>query len=322
MFLYKKRIMKSKLANPPLFLAAVLVGLTVPGAIAQPAPGQPAPQPPPVAPPAPAPTPAPHLAPAAAPAPAPGLARPGDAKDFQTRLKEIMAANANPSAAAGGAQELTRFDLDFSGGTVRELVAAIEKGLKRPLNVIVPEEFASTKMPALKMANVRVQQLFQALGSASRKLEAVPAVVTHFGSGESSRNYKWVETGFSFEPGPGALSDDTIWTFRVEKPAVAPEFSAAKVCRFYSLASLLDRQLTVEDITTAIETGWKMLGDTSPPMIKFHKDTKLLIAVGEPDKLELISAALRALGEVPAAANPAPRRPPVRGPGAPPKSGE
>jgi hypothetical protein len=54
--------------------------------------------------------------------------------------------------------------------------------------------------------------------------------------------------------------------------------------------------MPVDDITTAVETGWKMLGETSPPTISFHKDTKLLIAVGEPSKLELIDAVLKALG--------------------------
>ena len=71
--------------------------------------------------------------------------------------------------------------------------------------------------------------------------------------------------------------------------------SSAKVCRFYSLASYLERHLTVDDITTAIETGWKMLGENPLPKISFHKDTKLLIAVGEPAKLETIDAVLRAL---------------------------
>ena len=62
----------------------------------------------------------------------------------------------------------------------------------------------------------------------------------------------------------------------------------------------------MDDITTAIETGWKMLGDTSPPTISFHKDTKLLIAVGEPSKLETIDAVLQALG---GGAMPSPVRP-------------
>ena len=50
---------------------------------------------------------------------------------------------------------------------------------------------------------------------------------------------------------------------------------------------------------TAIQTSWKMLGDKDTPNISFHKDTKLLIAVGEPAKLETIDAVLKALQPAP-----------------------
>jgi hypothetical protein len=72
-----------------------------------------------------------------------------------------------------------------------------------------------------------------------------------------------------------------------------------KVCRFYPLTSYLERGLTVDDITTAIQTGWKMLGDKDAPTINFHKDTKLLIAVGDPAKLETIDSVLQALQPAP-----------------------
>jgi hypothetical protein len=51
----------------------------------------------------------------------------------------------------------------------------------------------------------------------------------------------------------------------------------------------------VDDITTAIQTGWKMMGDKETPEISFHKETKLLIAVGEPDQLGVIDDVLKAL---------------------------
>src|SRR5262249_12310683 len=90
-------------------------------------------------------------------------------------------------------------------------------------------------------------------------------------------------------------SDDAIWYFFVERPVLPGGPLPQKVCRFYSLAPYLDRGATVDDITTAIETGWKMLGDESPAAIRFHKDTKLLIAVAEPSKLEIIDAVLKAI---------------------------
>jgi hypothetical protein len=63
----------------------------------------------------------------------------------------------------------------------------------------------------------------------------------------------------------------------------------------YLLTPYLDRGLTVDDITTAIQTGWKMLGYSPTPELSFHKETKLLIAVGDPNQLETIDRVLSAL---------------------------
>jgi hypothetical protein len=222
------------------------------------------------------------------PAPTPGP--PG----FSERLQNIIKRAGEPEPSP----PLTRFNLDFPGGTPRELAAAIEKAMGRPLNVIVPEELAATQLPALKMNGVDVPQLFQALGAATRKSEAVVTGTSYGGLPGGYQSYQTVQTGCGFRQGSeGKPTDDTIWCFYVDKPTLPPVSSSAKVCRFYSLAAYLDRGATVDDITTAIETGWKMLGDTSPPTISFHKDTKLLIAVGEPSKLETIDAVLKALGQ-------------------------
>jgi len=188
----------------------------------------------------------------------------------------LTSALAQPGATPAGGRDtetarLTKFNLDFPGGTPKELLAAIEKVMGRPLNAIVPDEFADTSLPALKMNSVTVPELFQALVLASRPVGG------KFGT----------ECGFIAQ---GKPSEDAIWCFYANR-ATPP----AKVCRFYSLAPYLDRGVSVDDITTAIETGWKMLGETSRPAISFHKDTKLLIAVGEERKLATIDAALKAL---------------------------
>jgi hypothetical protein len=235
--------------------------------------GQPAPAPAvPTQPPRP---PQPGLAPAPTPAPAPS--------NFSDRLQKIIRQAGEPEPAPA----LSRFNLDFPGGTPRELVAAIEKAMGRPLNAIVPDELADTKLPALKMTSVDISQLFSALRLASQKTEIVQN--PGYGGGYSTH-----QTAYGFRT-EGKLSDDSIWYFYAERPIQPPPPSS--VCRFYSLAPYLDRGATVDDITTAIETGWKMLGETSPPKISFHKDTKLLIAVGEASKLETIDAVLKALGQ-------------------------
>jgi hypothetical protein len=210
---------------------------------------------------------------------------------FNERLQNVIQrAGAPPS----GESALTKFNLDFPGGTPKELVTAIEKTTGRPLNAIVPDELANTKLPSLKMNSVDVSQLFQALGAASRKSEAV---ISGTGSPYGPTSYQIANTSCGFRMGSeGKLSDDTIWYFYVDKPTLPPLSSSARVCRFYSLAPYLEQGVSVDDITTAIETGWRMLGEASPPTISFHKDTKLLIAVGEPSKLEPIDAVLKALG--------------------------
>lgn len=228
-------------------------------------------------------SPPPVVAPTSAPPPG---------ANFSERLQNIIQRASAPTAPE---PSLTKFDLDFPGGTSKQLVAAIQKAMGRPLNAIVPEDVADTKLPAIKMNSVDVAQLFQALAAASRKNEAVVSSIGGFGG---PRNYQYVSTSCGFRQGAeGRPTDDTIWYFYVEKPGLPPDSSPTKVCRFYSLAPYVDRGLSVDDITTAIETGWKMLWEegTSMPTIKYHKDTKLLIAVGEASKLETIDAALKAL---------------------------
>ncbi len=201
---------------------------------------------------------------------------------FQQRMQQVIAA-AQPASKA----ELTKFNLDFHGGTPKDLVVAIEAALGRNINVIVPEDLANTKLPALKMEHVDVSELFTAIARASRKTEVQR---TSFG------NYSQTETAYGFST-DGAPSDDAIWYFFWSRPVTPPAPEPEKICRFYPLGPYLDAGMKVDDITTAIQTGWKMLGETSTPSISFHKDTKLLIAVGDPKKLEMIDDVLKALGK-------------------------
>lgn len=194
--------------------------------------------------------------------------------------------------------KLTKFNLDFPGGTPMQLVAAIEKASGRPLNAVIPDEYADESIPALKMTQVTAPDLFRALESASIKTEPY-RTTAGYGVPGASYSYQQLQTAISFQTS-GPLSDDSIWHFRGrQKP---PDLSAwdtkpapAKICRFYSLNPYLEQGIKVEDITTAIQTGWKMLGEKETPTISFHQETKLLIAVGEPGKLETIDSVLNAL---------------------------
>jgi len=212
---------------------------------------------------------------------------------------------------------LTKFNLDFRGGTPAELLKAIEKGLGKPINSIVPDEFANMKLPALKMVSVDVAEIFQALTRASAKVTWFDTQLGR-GGGFGGGGRQSIETSYGFRTA-GQPSDDAVWYFFYDKPPMQPENKEQKVCRFYNLGPYLE-SYKIDDITTAIETGWKMLaGETAfagggrggdarqtggrmmnetprpTPTISFHKDTKLLIAVGDPEMLGLIDSVLREL---------------------------
>jgi hypothetical protein len=177
---------------------------------------------------------------------------------------------------------LVKFDLDFRGGTPGELVASIEKASGRPLNAIIPVEHAARKLPPLKMTNVNVSELFQALQNASLTRVATP-------SGNSFQ-VNQVQYGFRTVGNRPPVDDDTIWSFYADGDLVFP-----KATRFYLLTPYLDAGLTVADITTAIQTGWRMRGDAVTPTLNFHKETKLLVAVGDQAGLWVIDDVLKAL---------------------------
>ena len=181
---------------------------------------------------------------------------------------------------------LTKFNLDFPGGTPKDLVAAIEKAMGKPLNAIIPKEDSDLQIPPLRMNEVVAPQLFAALKAASRK---TVAVLNGFGG-----SYSQYTGDYGFETGDRP-SDDSIWYFHANKPLAPPSDTLLKVCQFYSLSPYLDRGFTVDDITTAIQIGWKMAGIIPTPELNYHKETKLLIAFGEPNKLRTIDDVLKTL---------------------------
>ena len=178
-----------------------------------------------------------------------------------------------------------RFDLDFAGGVPQYFVQAVEKAAKMPLNVIIPEEHTGFNLPSLKLRNVTVAQLFDALTSASVKSE----------TRLMGNTYQHVITRYGFRSVDSRPNASSIWFFYVEDPGPYPlPPTPPATCRFWQLEPYLEK-LKVEDITTAIETGWKMQGVKPLPKLSFHKDTKLLIACGQREQLTTVDDVLREL---------------------------
>ena len=192
------------------------------------------------------------------------------------------------SSNASATVALPTFDLKFPGGGPSDLVKAIEAASGKPLNVIISKEDEGIELPPLKMTGVNVAQLFQALEPMSVKH------VTYNYANVASPQYATQTTSYAFKT-TGDPTENSIWYFHVQRPSDPPLVSSVKACRFFSLASYLQHGFTVDDITTAIQTGWKMAGDTSSPVLNYHKETMLLIAFGEPDELKTIDSVLQSL---------------------------
>jgi hypothetical protein len=224
--------------------------------------------------------PPPVSSPQLAPARMPRLGTPGATHTIDAMTGQLV----DPNNSA-----LTKFNLDFPGGTPKGLVAAIEKAMGRPLNAIIPTEDADLQMPPLKMTDVVAPQLFAALSVASRRTIMVP--IGNMPPGHFAQQ----STDYGFNTTDGPVTDTSVWYFHAERPSPPSVEAPQKICQFYLLEPYFKHGFTVDDITTAIQTGWKMMGDASPPEISFHKETKLLIAVGERDKLQVIDTVLKAL---------------------------
>jgi len=76
-----------------------------------------------------------------------------------------------PNTAAEVNLDLPRFDLNFPGGNPEALIEHINEKLgNSPVNTIIPSEFKDVQIPPMKLKNVTVQQVFDALCRASQRL--------------------------------------------------------------------------------------------------------------------------------------------------------
>jgi hypothetical protein len=186
------------------------------------------------------------------------------------------------------------FDLDFPGGSPQELVETLNKPLGGKLNVIIPPEYNDIQIPGLKMRNVTVAQVFDALGQSSVRRVAYETGATGLGGGNTRKVVQEYTESYGFRT-TAPITENSVWSFHVERPAQSPGKLTDKACRYYQLGPYLET-LKIDDITTAIQTGWKML-NAQNPVLQYHPETKLLVAVGKPNELVVIDDVIRELAK-------------------------
>ena len=176
----------------------------------------------------------------------------------------------------------SRFDLDFKGGSIRALIDAIGTARGKPLNVYLPKESESIAIAPFRVTGVTVKEILNAVSNSSGDSASgnVRSHLLHFSFLSSAED-----------------SDSAIWSIKISDGYVEPEAT----CRVYSLAPYLESGLSVDDITTAVRTSWKMLNYTpSTVNLSYHRETKLLIAVAPEQELQAIEQVLSALPKGPA----------------------
>jgi hypothetical protein len=192
-------------------------------------------------------------------------------------------------------QSLKRFDLRFPGGTPGELVRHISDALGAKVNVIIPEDQADTRIMPITVYGVTVPELFTAIETASSGER--PVVVSNSG-GNKTINFR--KAGMGFRPNSTPPNVATVWSFYSSIPSdeklasMSDNAPPPNVCQYFQLAQYLE-DYTVEDITTAIQTGWKMLRIDPSPQLSFHAETRLLIAVGPAAAISQIPGVLSQL---------------------------
>ncbi|MHC5036184.1 MAG: hypothetical protein ACYTHM_02620 [Planctomycetota bacterium] len=159
-------------------------------------------------------------------------------------------------------------DIDFPGGTLAKLLDLIETTIRSKANVIISEQAKSAIVPPFHLRSVTAHEIFTAISK------------IHLGN----------------TVGLQASRRGNILAVTSTQAKLDPRLQKRKV-QLYDVRDLLNPRgpLKVEDIVTAIETGWKMEFKVPSGELKFHQESKLLIAAGSPDELRVIENVLQEL---------------------------
>jgi len=229
-----------------------------------------------------------------------------------------LRATAPGSASTPAKDEGPRFDFKFEGVPLAEVIQQArqhyEKKTGNFLNIIVPEHLRAMteqEMVTLDVQQVTAAELFNILGMASERREQritgynnphIPSAVTI--------NTQIFPFRYEFLP-VATEGKNPMFVFKAEPipddvpdPRMLAQNEAPRrpYVQYMQLEPYLDR-FAVEDIITAIRTGWQLAGMVNPePKVKFHEETKLLIVAGDPQQVEVVTQVLNSLNVPPASA--------------------
>jgi len=160
-----------------------------------------------------------------------------------------------------------RIDIDFPGGTMGEFMMYLEKVQGAPPSVILSKEAEEVPLPALRLHKVTVAEAMTAIG----RLRQIGSyeIVVH----ESQGGILTVVAAQSGNLRPTTEVSDLI--------------------------KILDTDLEIDDVVTAITTAWslQLLYAGPKPELRYHSETGLLIVVGSQWDREVVRSILQTLSE-------------------------
>lgn len=162
---------------------------------------------------------------------------------------------------------------------------------------MIAPKLRDIEIPEFELKNVTLADLFQALNNLSEDKSVQWQL-----SGSTEPIWVLTPTGPADGGGGTAASFGARYgmlmgsTAGVDPLTGMPILSKNndRMCQILPLGKFLGRY-KVEDITTAVKTAWGMMGDDAGAQLKYHTDTKLLIAVGTTEQLSILSQVLSSL---------------------------
>ena len=194
-----------------------------------------------------------------------------------------FAQNESP-APAGQQPAMPRVSINFAGGTFAEFLAAL-RARDNKINIVAAAECSDIPMPAMAMTDASVHAALLAAAEVAPADYDVHIALKGPGDG-----------GLVFAVAVKAHHDPASARGAVARPRVAV-FSLRRLTESWPTDSV---QKTVAilpaTILSAIAAG---TGDApmKKPMLRFHEDSGLLFAWGDPEQLDYVQQVLRNLEE-------------------------
>lgn len=166
-----------------------------------------------------------------------------------------------------------RLNLDFPGGTLADLVAAVEKADGSSINVIGEKAALATPVPAFAVRNAGGLGVMSAVG---QLLEP---------------------QGIEFHP-----AGDGVFIIRQRPIGEHRKSQDDSSFESFQLGPYLNEHQTVDQIVSAIQTGWTLDPAHEPEALhfKFHPGTQLLLVSGPSEAVILTRRIIDTLQRTPA----------------------